>query len=96
MGWSLFLNEARKAELDTDIPSDVICSCSESNCLLFEPNDHLYVAQGGCDTDGICACISIEKHKARTSTRHFLKAQRNRKSKRKASGPLDRFIVIES
>ncbi|MFX0113718.1 MAG: hypothetical protein ACFFB3_04155 [Candidatus Hodarchaeota archaeon] len=94
MGWSQFLSEARRIELDANLPFDEICSCCESS-LLFDPNDRLYVPQGSCDMNGICACISIEKHKARTSTRHFLKAEQNRK-KRRPNGPLDRFLVIES
>jgi hypothetical protein len=96
MGWSQFLNEARRVQLDTNLPFDEICSCCESSSLLFDPNERLYMPQGNCDMNGICARISIEKHKARTSTRHFLKSEQNRKAKRKPDGPLDRFLVIES
>ncbi len=96
MDWNLLLSESYKvsANLET-LPSDVICTCGEGRTLLYDPNNRQYLPEGGCDQSGICACISIEKHKARTSTRHFLRAERNRKAKEKNTGPLDRFFVVE-
>lgn len=96
MGWSTFLSETRRVELDASLPSDEICSCCEQSSLFFDPNSRQYLGEGTCDTAGICACISIEKHKSRSSTLHFLRAERNRKTQSRENGPLDRFLAFES
>ena len=96
MDWNLLFSESYKVSANLEaLPADVVCSCGEGRTLLYNPNDRQYQPEGGCDLAGICACISIEKHKARTSTRHFLRAERNRKVKQRKNGPLDKFFVVE-
>ncbi|MFX1251026.1 MAG: hypothetical protein ACFFCZ_05420 [Promethearchaeota archaeon] len=60
--------------------SDLLCICRKGE-LHYSYNDATYTTLEGCQTKNVCALIITEMHRARCSTRHFIRHQKIRASR---------------
>lgn len=56
--------------------SEVICECSLGKLHYNNVTNQKYETEKECSKKAVCYFIAIEKHKARTSTKEFLRHQK--------------------
>ena len=74
--------------------AETICECSLGSLKFNTITDLKYETEGQCTKRAICHFVATEKHKARTSTKHFIRHKEfNEKRKAAKKKPQE---VIES
>ena len=70
-----------KASEDTE----TICECSLGKLLYNSVTNQTYETEKQCSKRAVCYFVAVEKHKARISTKEFLRHQKFREAKEKQS-----------
>ena len=68
-----------KATEDTE----AICECSLGKLLYNSVTNQKYETEKQCSKKAVCYFVAVEKHKARVSTKDFLRHQQYRQAKEK-------------
>ncbi|MFX1536461.1 MAG: hypothetical protein ACFFDI_19780 [Promethearchaeota archaeon] len=89
--WYNLLNELASSSQNKKTPecsceSDLLCTCKKGE-LHYSYNDATYNSLEGCQTKNVCALIITEMHRARCSTRHFIRHQKIRASRASTKKP---------
>lgn len=71
--------------------SETICECSVGSLNFNSVTDLKYEPQKGCSKNIICFFVATEKHKARISTKHFLRHKDYNTKREKA-----KFLKVSS
>ena len=67
--------------------SETICECSLGSLKYNTVTDLKYETQGQCTKRAICHFVATEKHKARISTKHFLRHKEFNEKRKAAKAP---------